>query len=58
MIAKVYNEFTNEDLKFKASDHKAIKVNKISAKFGDTSCISPKKRKLHTALSLSALSRN
>ena len=58
MIAKVYKKFTNKDLKFKVSDCKAIKVNKISAKFGDTLCISPKKKKLHTPLSLSALSRN
>ena len=42
MIGDVYKEYTNDDLKWKKSDHKAVKVNLLSSKFGDNSSIEAK----------------
>ena len=57
MIGQVYKEYTNDELRWKKSDHKSVKVNLLSSKFGDSSCVQVKNQRKRKVSKLSILSK-
>ena len=57
MIGQVYKEYTNNELQWKKSDRKSVKVNLLYSKFGDSSCVQVRNQRKGKVSKLSIISK-